>query len=278
MRFFTSLGTVCVTEGCAFLSLSSKSAQRSHIPDAAHHAPILPVPTIVTPVNAPSPSHSRADTPAGIPIPHPAPRSLDGGEVAPPIIIHEPQPSPLHSPVSIPPDGWIPEVSSVDGRIRLPPPHELAEPLSPASTVRTAPLPPAPPPPVLVHTPSPAPAPVEPPPPTLYNPPPQPQPRPESRQRNYVFFGALPPPTLAPTPAVRPASPQSMQSKASKASKASTSVSQFDLVGAPRRSKLRIPSLIPSRSRSGTGTGASAGRARGEDVRHFVPMRLLSKS
>ncbi|RPD81311.1 hypothetical protein L226DRAFT_134606 [Lentinus tigrinus ALCF2SS1-7] len=43
----------------------------------------------------------------------------------PPVSIHNVL-SPSHPPVDIPPDGWIPSVD--DGRIRLPPPHEMAPP------------------------------------------------------------------------------------------------------------------------------------------------------
>ncbi|KAI1792738.1 hypothetical protein LXA43DRAFT_1130431 [Ganoderma leucocontextum] len=97
----------------------SRASQRTHIPDTAHHAATLPVPTLVTPLNLPSPSHSRSDTPTGMPIAHPAPRSLDNGEVPPPIHIYERAPSPSHPPVDVPPDGWIPYAAGPNEEIFL---------------------------------------------------------------------------------------------------------------------------------------------------------------
>ncbi|KAI0704227.1 hypothetical protein C8T65DRAFT_654292 [Cerioporus squamosus] len=196
---------------------TSRASQRPHVSDAAHFAPTLPVPTVVTPINAPSPSHSRADTPSGMPVPHPAPRSLDDneGEIPAPIPIHEPQPSPVHPPVDIPPDGYIPYADRGE-EIYLPPPHELSRPITPAS--------PTPPPAAAIH-------PVQPPQPsTSMAPPPERQ----VRSRDYAFAAGIPPAGIpvVRSNASRPMSPQS---------KASTTISQFDLVGAPSsKGKLRL--------------------------------------
>ena len=152
-----------------------------------------------------------------MPVPHPAPRSLDDneGEIPAPIPIQEPQPSPIHPPVEIPPDGYIPYADREED-IYLPPPHELSRPITPAS--------PTPPPAVAIH-------PVQPPQPSTSTAPP---PGPYVRSRDYASTSSIP---LEGVPVVRsnasrPMSPQS---------KASTTISQFDLVGAPSsKGKLRL--------------------------------------
>jgi hypothetical protein len=51
-----------------------------------------------------------------------------------PVIIHNIPPSPVHTPVDYPPEGWVPTIDN-DQRIRLPPPHELsASPYTPSNT------------------------------------------------------------------------------------------------------------------------------------------------
>ena len=207
---------------------TSRASQRTHVPDTAHHAPTLPVPTVVTPLNLPSPSHSRADTPAGMPVAHPAPRSLDSGSIPPPIPVRESTPSPSHPPVELPPDGWIPYASGPNEEILLPPPHELSGPLSP---VIESPV--LPPPPILhpANTPQPQAS-------TSTAPPPPP---------GIVRDDPVIPPEGVPltrSSASKPMSPQS---------KASTTLSQFDIISAPSKGKMRI---------------STGGRAPGEDVSH----------
>lgn len=58
-----------------------------------------------------------------------------------PISVPNAPPSPRHPDVAIPPDGWVPELDE-DNRIRLPPPHEMQRPPTPASP---SPLPVPPP-------------------------------------------------------------------------------------------------------------------------------------
>ncbi|RDX39954.1 hypothetical protein OH76DRAFT_489641 [Lentinus brumalis] len=221
---------------------TSRASQRPHVSDTAHFAPTLPVPTIVTPLNDPSPSHSRAGTPAGMPVPHPAPRSLDDneGEIFTPIPIHEPQPSPMHPPVEIPPDGYIPYAGSSE-EIYLPPPHELSRPITPAS--------PTPPPAPAIH-------PVQPPQPSTSMAPPR---EPHVRSRDYAFAAGIPPegvPVIRSNASGRPMSPMS---------KASTTISQFDLVGAPSsKGKLRL-------AMSGRSARDDVGSPRGPRPREVLP-------
>lgn len=206
-------------------SNTSRTSQRPHVSDTAHHAQTLPVPTIVTPINAPSPSHSRAGTPVGMPIPHPAPRSLDNGaSVFAPIPIHEPAPSPVHPPVDIPPDGYIPYADREE-QIYLPPPHELSRPITPAE-------PPAPAP--VMHPVQPSQASTS----GAHDP--------DARGRIYAYSSSVPSEGVPRTrsSASKPMSPQS---------KASTTISQFDLVGAPK-GNLRV---------------STSGRARDGDVRRI---------
>ena len=108
-----------------------------HVPDTAPHAPTLPVPTITTPLRAPSPSHAPPP-PEPVPVPgsSAARQHYDANEPIHPIPIHNPVPSPSHPPVSIPPDNFIPYANSTD-EILLPPPHELSRPVSPASSTHS---------------------------------------------------------------------------------------------------------------------------------------------
>ena len=135
---------------------SSEESERD-LPTGHYTQPLddnLPVPPPVT-------------TPAHIPTPAPQPVVPPR---TPPISIHNVL-SPSHPPVDIPPDGWIPSVD--DGRIRLPPPHEMAPP------------PPTPSPPlsaVLNNVKNIPDEPVMIPPPA--NPEPEPSRRPKHRRRN----------------------------------------------------------------------------------------------
>lgn len=123
-----------------------------HVPDIAPIASLLPIPTLVTPLNAPSPSHNRPPPPqhqqsslhppspkksqqprpaSPQPLPVPPPASTSPHDPVP-ISIHNAPPSPSHPPVDIPPDGWIPYAANNDSSsILLPPPHELSRPVSP---------------------------------------------------------------------------------------------------------------------------------------------------
>ncbi|RPD60636.1 hypothetical protein L227DRAFT_93482 [Lentinus tigrinus ALCF2SS1-6] len=224
-------------------STSVASQRPVHVSDAAHFAATLPVPTVVTPLNAPSPSHSRVDTPTGMPVPHPAPRSLDDneGEIPAPIPIQEPQPSPVHPPVEIPPDGYIPYADRGE-EIYLPPPHELSRPITPAS--------PAPSAAAAIH-------PVQPPQPNPSMAPPR---EPQIRSRDYAFAAGIPPEGIpvVRSNASRPMSPQS---------KASTTISQFDLVGAPSsKGKLRLAMSGRSSAREDRQVGSPRGPRPREDL------------
>ncbi|KAI0634550.1 hypothetical protein C8Q77DRAFT_1056017 [Trametes polyzona] len=188
-------------------SAPSRASQRDEprVSDAAHFAPTLPVSTVTTPLNVPSPAHSRVETPA---LANANP--VGAGDVPTPIPIQNPIPSPLHSPVEIPPDGWIP-YEDASGVISVPPPHELSRPVSPRS-------------------PSPAPPPEVPPIPSrtgtsqgLH-----------TRPRDYIYAnpnasqsGPMTAGQFAPS-IHRPFSPQS---------KASTSISQFDLIQPRNKSR-----------------------------------------
>ena len=101
------------------------------VPDVAPIADMLPVPTVTTPINAPSPSHERPSPPPESPSPLPIPAPGHGNEPLP-IRVHEAPPSPSHPPYAIPPPNWIPLAKDGDvTTIDLPPPHEMGEPLSP---------------------------------------------------------------------------------------------------------------------------------------------------
>ncbi|KAH9848096.1 hypothetical protein C2E23DRAFT_740120 [Lenzites betulinus] len=189
-----------------------------HVSDTAHFAPILPVPTFATPLNMPSPSHSRAGTPAHMPLP--SSRPINDGDVPEPIPIHGPVPSPMHPPVNMPPDGWIP-YEDANGEISIPPPHELSRPVTPRSP---SPALPAPPPPHIISS------------------------EPAPRSRNYIYAN---PPAQQNVPFAghssmtvdRPFSPQS---------KASTTISQFPLVaarGTSRDAKAREDVRLPTSPR-----------------------------
>ncbi|KZT64961.1 hypothetical protein DAEQUDRAFT_769207 [Daedalea quercina L-15889] len=90
-------------------------------------------------IAAPSPVHPNVPTPATTPNPIPIPdpgagrsQSRRDGRISP-IPIHNAAPSPSHPPVDIPPDNWIPYMSS-DNVIELPPPHEMTKPLTPRAS------------------------------------------------------------------------------------------------------------------------------------------------
>ncbi|KAI0088350.1 hypothetical protein BDY19DRAFT_906841 [Irpex rosettiformis] len=152
-------------------SRASRHRTPDHVPDFALIDNRLPVPTLTTPVNAPSPSHARyipppsslhtrqapPPSPQPLPIPEPQPRQRDssGRTSAPrddyihPIPIHEAPPSPVHPHINVLPDNFIPYARDNDvSSIVMPPPHELSRPVSPvdASPARSdIPLPVPPP-------------------------------------------------------------------------------------------------------------------------------------
>ena len=171
----------------------------------------------------------------GMPVAHPAPRSLDDGEVPPPIPIHERPPSPSHPPVDVPPDGWIPLATGPNEEIFLPPPHELSRPVTPVS--------PTPPPPPILRPAEPA-QPVA---STSAMPPP-----PQLISRDYLpDIPAEGVPLTRSSASTRPMSPLS---------KASTSISQFDIISAPPRGQVRV---------------STSGRAPREDVRRRLQLQSL---
>ena len=179
-----------------------------HVPDVARIADSLPVPTVTTPMNAPSPSHERSpprDSPP-IPIPEPA-RSEDPI----PIPIHEAPLSPSHPAYHMPPDNWIP--LSTDGEaIPIPPPHEFSRPVSPVDPSPThsqLPLPPLP------HEDVPSSIDInEEPKPVRYEP--------SVRSRDYAYRAGS---SRGPPPSLSIRSPQS---------RTSTRISEYDLVGPPK--------------------------------------------
>lgn len=88
------------------------------------------MPSLTTPLNAPSPSHSRQTSPTSTP-PLPVPMSRQRRDSAP-VPIHEAPLSPMHPDFDVPPDGWIPYAPGNDfNNIEIPPPHELSRPVSP---------------------------------------------------------------------------------------------------------------------------------------------------
>ncbi|EMD40380.1 hypothetical protein CERSUDRAFT_91101 [Gelatoporia subvermispora B] len=82
-------------------------------------------PDYTQPLDQSLPNPPPVTTPARIPTPAQSPVAND--QEIHPIIIHNAPPSPSHPHVDYPPDNWIPAVD-VDGRIRLPPAHELGPP------------------------------------------------------------------------------------------------------------------------------------------------------
>lgn len=102
----------------------------AHVPDFGPIGDTLPVPTVTTPINAPSPSHDRPSPPSSpSPPPLPVPESNRSRERTP--IPDYSTHSPSHPPVDMLPDGYIPYARDNDTHsIVLPPPHELERPLS----------------------------------------------------------------------------------------------------------------------------------------------------
>ncbi|KAH7919799.1 hypothetical protein BV22DRAFT_1050814 [Leucogyrophana mollusca] len=106
----------------------SESAPPVRTYDTAQHAPTLPVPTIVTPIPVPSPSH--APRPGFTPPPDSP--TEEGPETIRPIPYRPGPSSPLRRSPDIPPDGWIPRQDARNAYIPVPPPHELSQPVPPS--------------------------------------------------------------------------------------------------------------------------------------------------
>ena len=169
---------------------------------------MLPIPTVTTPMNAPSPSHERpsSTSPPPLQVPDPA-RSEDPI----PIPMHEAPPSPSHPAYVQPPDNWIPYVKDSDS-IDIPPPHEFSRPVSPVD----------PPSPRSEHTLPPLPHEDV---PSSININEEPKPvryEPSVRSRDYAYSAG---PSRGPPPSLSIRSPQS---------RTSTRISEFDLVGPPK--------------------------------------------
>ncbi|TFK93626.1 hypothetical protein K466DRAFT_658418 [Polyporus arcularius HHB13444] len=101
------------------IHISRPSSSEESIPTANYTQTLddnLPVPPPIT-------TPARIPTPAAAPS-RPPTRTPSQAEIRP-VPVHNIL-SPSHPPVDIPPDGWIPQID--DGRIRLPPPHEMAPP------------------------------------------------------------------------------------------------------------------------------------------------------
>lgn len=96
----------------------------------------MPVPTITTPVNAPSPFHG-SPMPMPTPAPHSRPSPRRPEDDLPPFPIRNVTPSPSHPPYEIPPDNYIPYADDAES-ISIPPPHEFQEPVTPLD--RTPPI------------------------------------------------------------------------------------------------------------------------------------------
>ncbi|KIP07740.1 hypothetical protein PHLGIDRAFT_127424 [Phlebiopsis gigantea 11061_1 CR5-6] len=182
--------------------------QPTHVPDVARIADMLPIQTVTTPINAPSPSHDRPPPPdsPSLPIPEPA-RSEDPL----PIPFHEAPPSPSHPAYHMPPDNWVP--LSRDGEaIPVPPPHEFSRPVSPVDPSPAhsqLPLPPLP------HEDMPSSIDInEDPKPVRYEP--------SVRSRDYAYGAGS---SRGPPPSLSIRSPQS---------RTSTRISEYDLVGPPK--------------------------------------------
>ncbi|GJE93101.1 hypothetical protein PsYK624_092600 [Phanerochaete sordida] len=194
----------------------SRPPSRKHdrVPDFAPIAETLPIPTVATPLNAPSVAHVRPpppESPSPPPVPVP-PRARSEDPV--PIPIHEAPPSPVHPPYIEAPDVLIPYAKDNDvASIELPPPHEFSRPLSPASPsprLSEAPLP------IPDRSAAPATPRAEPRQDRRYEP--------SVRSRDYAFANA-PPVSFKAPPASSMRSPQS---------RTSTRISEYDIVAPPK--------------------------------------------
>jgi hypothetical protein len=132
----------------AFLRLltlaSFRNRSRSNTYDTAKHAPTLPVPTIVTPISAPSMTRASRSPTTRTPVPVPVSAPSQSPESIRPIPVRNSMPSPAPHSTRVLRDGFIPEADR-DSTIHIPPPHELSMPVrSPqASEPSLPPLPPS---------------------------------------------------------------------------------------------------------------------------------------
>ncbi|KAH9931584.1 uncharacterized protein B0H18DRAFT_1116363 [Fomitopsis serialis] len=117
----------------------SRSAETRSSMRSPPREPTSPIRVRSPRIAAPSPIHPNVPPPATTPNPIPVPDPSAGrsqsrhDDTVHPISVHNAVPSPSHPPVEIPPDNWIPYMSS-DNVIGLPPPHELTKPLSPRAS------------------------------------------------------------------------------------------------------------------------------------------------
>ncbi|KAH8080723.1 hypothetical protein BXZ70DRAFT_910937 [Cristinia sonorae] len=114
----------------------------------AQHAATLPVPTLITPMNLPSPSHAPSrPSPATATDPNVRRSRSHSRAEAParsdpldrvPTPIHNRPPSVSHAPYDILPDNYIPYANDTR-EITMPPPHELSRPVTPATPAASLP-------------------------------------------------------------------------------------------------------------------------------------------
>ena len=134
---------ICTFYYISLTLASFRNRSRSNTYDTAKHAPTLPVPTLVTPISAPSISRDQRSPTTRTPIPVPVSAPSQSPESIRPIPIRNSMPSPAPHSTRILRDGFIPEADR-DSVIRLPPPHELSVPVaSPQASEQS--LPPLPP-------------------------------------------------------------------------------------------------------------------------------------
>ncbi|OCH94537.1 hypothetical protein OBBRIDRAFT_884726 [Obba rivulosa] len=97
---------------------------RRSVPSSSSSTSTRRIPDYTQPLDQSLPFLRPVTTPARIPTP--AAANVEDQEIHP-IIVHNAPPSPSHPHIEYPPDNWIPTLDD-DGRIRLPPPHEVAPP------------------------------------------------------------------------------------------------------------------------------------------------------
>lgn len=88
----------------------------------------------------PEPPQQNVSPPPPDPIPIPPPEIVNRARNIRPTSYRNASPSVRHSPVSIPPDGYIPALDA-DHLIRIPPPHELSRPPPTPERKQSPPLP-----------------------------------------------------------------------------------------------------------------------------------------
>jgi hypothetical protein len=89
-------------------------SQRSHVPDVAQHGSAVPISAATSVQSVPSVARTS-----------PPPPSHKSSKSARPVSIRNSYVSPLHPPLEIPMDGFIPK-ADINSFISLPPPHDLS--------------------------------------------------------------------------------------------------------------------------------------------------------